>query len=165
MAAPQPSLKGRALRCLAAREHSRAELLRKLAPYEEEPGQLERVLDELQAKGFISEERVAASLLHRRAARLGDLRIRQELQAKGWTHPRWRRRWNNCAAPSASVHRWYGNASSAHPRRMPKSAHGRCVFCWRAGFRPTWCGAWCRAAQALRPTPIRNIEAFQGSSA
>jgi len=83
MAVPQPSLKGRALRCLAAREHSRAELQRKLAPYEEEPGQIERVLDELQAKGFISEARVAASLLHRRAARLGDQRIRQELQSKG----------------------------------------------------------------------------------
>ena len=87
MAMPQPSLKGRALRCLAAREHSRAELQRKLAPYEEEPGQLERVLDELQTKGFISEERVAASLLHRRAARLGDMRIRQELQAKGLDAP------------------------------------------------------------------------------
>ena len=87
MPMPQPSLKGRALRCLAAREHSRAELLRKLAPYEEEPGQLERVLDELQVKGFISEERVAASLLHRRAARLGDLRIRQELQSKGLDAP------------------------------------------------------------------------------
>src|SRR3990167_30163 len=83
MAVQQPSLKGRALRCLAAREHSRAELQRKLAPYEEEPGQIERVLDELQAKGFISEARVAASLLHRRAARLGDQRIRQELQSKG----------------------------------------------------------------------------------
>lgn len=83
MAPPPLSLKGRALRYLAAREHSRAELLRKLAPHEEEPGQLERVLDELQAKGFISEERVATSLLHRRAARLGDRRIRQELQAKG----------------------------------------------------------------------------------
>lgn len=83
MASPPLSLKGRALRCLAAREHSRAELQRKLAPYEEELGQIVRVLDELQAKGFISEERVAASLLHRRAARLGDRRIRQELQAKG----------------------------------------------------------------------------------
>lgn len=83
MAVPQPSLKGRALRCLAAREHSRVELQRKLAPYEEEPGQIEHVLDELQAKGFISEARVAASLLHRRAARLGDQRIRQELQSKG----------------------------------------------------------------------------------
>jgi len=84
MAAPPPiSLKGRALRYLAAREHSRAELLRKLAPHAQEPGEIERVLDELQAKGFISAERVAASLLHRRSARLGDARIRQELQSKG----------------------------------------------------------------------------------
>lgn len=82
---PRPvlSLKGRALRYLAGREHSRAELVRKLAPHAEGPEQIERVLDELQAKGFISEERVVASLLHRRAPRLGAARVRQELQAKG----------------------------------------------------------------------------------
>jgi regulatory protein len=77
------SLKGRALRLLGNREHSRAELQRKLAPHEDEPGQLQRVLDDLQAKGFISDERVAESVLHRRAARLGTARLRQELQAKG----------------------------------------------------------------------------------
>ena len=77
------SLKGRALRLLGTREHSRAELERKLAPHEEEPGQLRRVLDELQAKGFIDERRVVDSVLHRRAPRLGAARIRQELQAKG----------------------------------------------------------------------------------
>ncbi len=80
---PQLSLKGRALRLLSSREHSRAELERKLAPREEEPGQLRRVLDELQAKGFIDEQRVAESVLHRRSPRLGAARIRQELQAKG----------------------------------------------------------------------------------
>jgi regulatory protein len=79
----QLSLKGRALRLLANREHSRAELERKLAEHEQEPGQLQRVLDELQAKGFIDERRVVASVLHRRAPRLGAMRIRQELQAKG----------------------------------------------------------------------------------
>jgi regulatory protein len=79
----QLSLKGRALRLLSTREHSRAELERKLAPHEEEPGQLRRVLDELQAKGFIDERRVVDSVLHRRAPRLGVARIRQELQAKG----------------------------------------------------------------------------------
>ena len=79
----QLSLKGRALRLLGGREHSRAELERKLGKYEEEPGQLVRVLDELQAKGFISEQRVVDSVLHRRAQRLGAARIRQELQAKG----------------------------------------------------------------------------------
>ena len=83
MAFAQPSLKGRALRLLSMREHSRAELERKLAPHEEEPGTLALALDELQAKGFISEQRVVASVIHRRAAKLGTARIRQELQAKG----------------------------------------------------------------------------------
>ena len=80
---PQLSLKGRALRLLSGREHSRSELERKLAAHEEEPGQLRRVLDELQAKGFIDHTRVAESLIHRRAGKLGAARIRQELQAKG----------------------------------------------------------------------------------
>jgi len=79
----QLSLKGRALRLLGTREHSRAELERKLARHEEEPGQLRRVLDELQAKDFINEQRVVDSVLHRRAPGLGTARIRQELQSKG----------------------------------------------------------------------------------
>jgi regulatory protein len=77
------SLKGRALRLLAAREHSRTELTRKLLPHEEEPGQLARVLDELQAKDFINETRVVESVVNRRAARMGAARIRHELQGKG----------------------------------------------------------------------------------
>ena len=72
MQRPQLSLKGRALRLLSGREHSRSELERKLAPHEEEPGQLRRILDELQAKGFIDHQRVADSVLHRRSAKLGD---------------------------------------------------------------------------------------------
>ena len=83
MAFAQPSLKGRALKLLASREHSRAELERKLKAHEQEPGTLKRALDELQARGFIDEQRVADSLVHRRAAKLGAGRIRQELQAKG----------------------------------------------------------------------------------
>jgi regulatory protein len=77
------SLKGRALRLLSSREHSRAELERKLAQHEDEPGKLRQVLDELQAKGFIDHRRVAESVVHRRGAKLGAMRIRQELQAKG----------------------------------------------------------------------------------
>lgn len=77
------SLKGRALRLLSQREHSRAELQRKLAAHEEAPGELARVLDELEAKGFIDEQRVVDSLVHRRAGRLGAARVRQELHAKG----------------------------------------------------------------------------------
>lgn len=77
------SLKGRALRYLSQREHSRPELERKLARYTEEPDALAKALDELQAKGYISEARVVESVLHQRAAQFGSLRLRQELQHKG----------------------------------------------------------------------------------
>ena len=80
------SLKGRALRYLAAREHSRAELATKLSRHvapEDDPDAVARVLDELAAKGFIDEARVAESVLHRRAGRLGGARVLQELRAKG----------------------------------------------------------------------------------
>ena len=83
MSLPPPSLKGRALRLLSLREHSRVELERKLGRFEEEEGTLTKALDELQAKGFISEARVIESVLHRRAGKLGAARIKQELQSKG----------------------------------------------------------------------------------
>ena len=83
MATATMSLTGRALRLLGAREHSRAELERKLVSYEEAPGALSKVLDTLQAKGFINEARVLESVVHRRASKLGASRIKQELQAKG----------------------------------------------------------------------------------
>ncbi len=79
----EPSLKGRALRLLSQREHSRQELERKLAAHETGPGQLAKALDELQARGFISEARVIESVVHRRAGKLGTARVRQELAAKG----------------------------------------------------------------------------------
>ena len=83
MAFAAPSLKGRALRLLSQREHSRAELERKLARHEEEPGALGRALDELAAKDFISEARVVQSVLNQRAPRVGAARVRQELAHKG----------------------------------------------------------------------------------
>lgn len=77
------SLKGRALRLLAQREHSRPELEAKLARHVQEGDDLRAVLDELQAKDFINAGRVAESVVHRRAARLGTQRVVQELRAKG----------------------------------------------------------------------------------
>ena len=79
----QRSLKGRALRLLSQREHSRFELERKLKPFEETPGELARALDELAAKDFINEQRVVESVVHTRSRKLGASRVRQELQAKG----------------------------------------------------------------------------------
>ena len=79
----QPSLKGRALRLLSMREHSRQELERKLKPFEETPGELAEALDFLQAKDFINEQRVVESVVNSRSRKLGASRVRQELQAKG----------------------------------------------------------------------------------
>lgn len=77
------SLKARALRLLALREHSRAELQTKLARHVQEGDELDALLDQLQAKGFIDEARVAESHVHRRSGRLGVQRLAQELRHKG----------------------------------------------------------------------------------
>ena len=79
------SLKGRALKYLAAREHSRSELARKLAPHAEDQAEVDHVLDDLQQRNFLSEERFVASVVHRRSTGHGAARIRQELSLKGIT--------------------------------------------------------------------------------
>lgn len=81
----QPSLKGRALRLLSQREHSRTELERKLAPHEEVPGELTKALDDLQVRDFINDERAIESVVRRRAGKLGAARLKHELAAKGLT--------------------------------------------------------------------------------
>lgn len=78
---PGLSLKGRALRLLGQREHSRLELSRKLAPHAETTQQLEHLLDALEQEKWLSAERFAQSVAHRRAERFGVRRIEQELQA------------------------------------------------------------------------------------
>lgn len=76
-------LKARALRYLARREHSRAELGRKLAPRAESPEALAALLDELAAKRQLSDERYAEARAHQLARKYGAARIRQDLKAKG----------------------------------------------------------------------------------
>jgi regulatory protein len=83
MAKMQMSLKARALRYLAAREHSRLELARKLSAYAQESDNVERLLDELEAAKFLSEQRFSESLVRRRAERYGNSRILMELQSHG----------------------------------------------------------------------------------
>jgi regulatory protein len=79
----KPSLKGRALRYLAAREYSRFELEQKLKPHEEFDGELKAALDDLEAKGFISEARVVESTLNQKAGRFGAARLIHTLKVKG----------------------------------------------------------------------------------
>jgi regulatory protein len=77
------SLKSRALKLLASRERSRVEIERKLLQFEEEPGQLAQLLDELQAKGFLDDARAASSHAARRGQKLGTARVLQELKTRG----------------------------------------------------------------------------------
>lgn len=83
------SVKGRALRYLAQREHSRVELERKLARVVEDrpdasaQAQIAAALDDLAAKGLLSETRTAASVLNSQGQRFGVRRLKQTLQAKG----------------------------------------------------------------------------------
>jgi regulatory protein len=84
-----PSIKGRALRYLAQREHSRDELERKLARHAQDTPeasaaeQIARALDELAAAGLQSEARVAQAVLRVQGARFGTHKLRHTLQAKG----------------------------------------------------------------------------------
>jgi regulatory protein len=102
LSTPTPSLKARALRHLARREHTRAELERKLgsalraatadaaertaeraADEGDAAVQIRRTLDELAARGLLSDERAAESLLAAQARRFGHRRLKDNLLAKG----------------------------------------------------------------------------------
>jgi len=73
-----------ALRLLASREHSRAELRRKLGPRAADEGLLERVLDGLEAQHALSEQRfVETYIASRKRKGFGPVRIRMELREKG----------------------------------------------------------------------------------
>lgn len=74
------SLKARALGYLSRREHSRAELRRKLAPHAESAEEVDALLDWLERENWLSNARFAESVVHRRAGRYGTARLMQELK-------------------------------------------------------------------------------------
>lgn len=76
-------LKARALRHLVRREHSRAELARKLAPRAESPQALETLLDELVSRKQLSDERYADERARSLARKYGPAKIRHDLRSKG----------------------------------------------------------------------------------
>lgn len=80
---PELSLRVRAMRYLARREHSRAELHAKLQPYVQEGEDLEAVLGELESKNWLSDVRAATMLVDSKRGRFGSQRIAHELRQKG----------------------------------------------------------------------------------
>ena len=76
-------LKVRALRYLMRREHSRAELARKLAPYADSAESLAQVLEELATRKQLSDERYAEARAHWLSRKYGAAKIRHDLRAHG----------------------------------------------------------------------------------
>jgi len=76
-------LKARALRFLVRREHSRAELVRKLAPHAESEAALNAVVDLLLSKRQLSDERFAEERARSLSRKYGAAKIRQDLKARG----------------------------------------------------------------------------------
>ena len=79
----EPSLRARAMRFLARREHSREELRRKLAPNVAEGEDLEALLDDLASRGWLSDARFAEQSIRAKARRFGPRRLAEQLRAKG----------------------------------------------------------------------------------
>ncbi|ADE12332.1 recombination regulator RecX [Sideroxydans lithotrophicus] len=80
---PELSLRVRAMRYLARREHSRAELHAKLQPYVQEGEDLVAVLDELEKRNWLSDIRAATQWVDAKRGRFGTQRIAHELRQKG----------------------------------------------------------------------------------
>jgi regulatory protein len=80
---PEPSLRVRAMRFLARREHSRAELKRKLAPKAVEGEDLDAVLDDLARRGWLSDERFAEQAARAKARRFGPRKLDHYLRSRG----------------------------------------------------------------------------------
>ena len=75
-------LRSRAIRLLARREHTRAELAKKLAPHGTQE-EMASVLADLERNGLLSDARAAAAYVRGHAARFGAARLRQALRNKG----------------------------------------------------------------------------------
>jgi regulatory protein len=118
---PAASLKARALRWLAQRDHSRHELRTKLlraADGDDAPAQVDALLEQLSAQGWLDESRFVESRVHGRQARFGNRRIEHELRAHGLTlsaqaaarlrdseltraRDVWRKKFGQCASDAA----------------------------------------------------------------
>ena len=83
MPVPPPSLRARALKALARREHSRQELRVRLQPFAENPDELDPLLDDLEKRGWLSEARFVEQTTTVRRRRFGAARILHELREKG----------------------------------------------------------------------------------
>ncbi len=77
------SLRVRALRMLARREHSRLELQNRLLSGGGDAAEVQRVLDEFEQNGWLSERRLVDAVVQSRRRRFGTVKVLRELKDKG----------------------------------------------------------------------------------
>lgn len=78
-----PSLRSKALQYLARRDYARAELRQKLLLLSEDTDEVEALLEDFSARGWLSDTRFAEQWAHQRGSRYGAQRLKQELRMKG----------------------------------------------------------------------------------
>ncbi|THF62202.1 recombination regulator RecX [Pseudothauera rhizosphaerae] len=123
-------LRERALRYLAQREHSRAELARKLAGHGD-AGEIAAVLDRLAEVELQSDARFAESWVRNKAARFGAARLRHDLTSRG------------VAAELIE-------AALAHEARDDDLERARQVWTAKFGCAPQDAREWARQARFLQ---------------
>lgn len=153
-----PSLKMRAVGFLSRREHSRVELARKLAAYADpnNPSELDEVLDTLERENWLSSERFAQSLVHRRAPRKGAALIIQELRQHNLPDEQLAQLRQQLQHTELERARVVWQRKFGRPPPTGPITPGNFVFLLRGVFRPIACAAsW--AASTMSPPKGRSV--------
>src|SRR6187402_801051 len=79
----EPSLRSRAMRFLARREHTREELRRKLTARAQEGEDVDGLLDDLTQRGWLSDARFAEQAARAKARRFGPIKLAHYLKSRG----------------------------------------------------------------------------------
>ncbi|MEX1226419.1 MAG: regulatory protein RecX [Marinobacter sp.] len=109
---PEQKARASALRLLARREHSRQELILKLRQRQTPETVIDRVLDDYEQEGWLSDERFAEVYSRqRRDLGYGPVRIRSELQQRGV------RLWPDCLSGMVEAE-WVALAIQARQKKF-----------------------------------------------
>ena len=130
------SLRARALRLLARREHSRAELAAKLLPHAGTPEDVEAVLAEFQDKGWLNETRLVDAVVSARRSRFGAARVLQELRRKGLGEDELARARAALAGGEMAAARAVWAKKFGHPARSAAERAKQARFLAGRGFAP-----------------------------
>ena len=132
----ETTLRERALRHLARRDHSRAELARKLAAHGS-ADEIEAVIARMGELGLQSDERYAEAFVRGKAARFGAARLRSELARRGIDRDRIDEALaGECVESEAERARAVLRARFATPPTDPREWARQARFLQTRGFAP-----------------------------